>query len=450
MPPGLPSIPKSASSKEFKHNSAVDIASGRIRSHPVASPRRIDLHGGFSVMSARFMFARRAFAVMLLPCVAASAHAQWTVTSLHPENLTGSSWIEGGTRGTLVGRVEIDTIEQAALWNLSEGTFTHLHPADATYSAARAVDGTLQYGRVRYDFDVRAAIWSGDAASFIDLTPEFATGSEIYNAADGTQAGYTYSGTSFPHASLWQGTAASCIDINPAGALASIAYDTHGQVQAGTAVINGVQSAGTWAGTAESWQSLHPEGAHSSLILSIDGDPLTGEVRAFGGFVRPTESVHHAALWLATGEVIDLHDPAFANSQVIVASDGYQVGFMSDGTMSHAALWHGSLNTHLDLHAALSPDYTTSTATTVWVEDRTLYVAGYAYNEPLSRHEAVLWTQTLLCPSDFDHSGFVDGDDFAAFITVFENGDEIADFDHSGFVDGDDFSSFIAAFESGC
>jgi hypothetical protein len=54
------------------------------------------------------------------------------------------------------------------------------------------------------------------------------------------------------------------------------------------------------------------------------------------------------------------------------------------------------------------------------------------------------------CPSDFDGSGFVDTDDFTAFVTAFEQGDESADFDETGFVDTDDFTAFVLAFESGC
>ncbi len=54
------------------------------------------------------------------------------------------------------------------------------------------------------------------------------------------------------------------------------------------------------------------------------------------------------------------------------------------------------------------------------------------------------------CPSDFDHSGFVDTDDFTAFVLAFEAGTDDADFDHSGFVDTDDFTAFVLAFESGC
>ncbi len=54
------------------------------------------------------------------------------------------------------------------------------------------------------------------------------------------------------------------------------------------------------------------------------------------------------------------------------------------------------------------------------------------------------------CPADFDHSVFVDVDDFVAFVLAFEAGDEAADFDQSGFVDTDDFDGFVRAFEAGC
>lgn len=53
-------------------------------------------------------------------------------------------------------------------------------------------------------------------------------------------------------------------------------------------------------------------------------------------------------------------------------------------------------------------------------------------------------------PSDFDGSGFVDTDDFTAFIVAFEAGEDAADFDNSGFVDTDDFTAFVTAFEAGC
>ncbi|MCC6429171.1 MAG: hypothetical protein IT435_20415 [Phycisphaerales bacterium] len=54
------------------------------------------------------------------------------------------------------------------------------------------------------------------------------------------------------------------------------------------------------------------------------------------------------------------------------------------------------------------------------------------------------------CPADFDHSGFVDLEDYAAFVQSFEEGTGDADFDGSGFVDIEDFTGFVLAFEAGC
>jgi len=54
------------------------------------------------------------------------------------------------------------------------------------------------------------------------------------------------------------------------------------------------------------------------------------------------------------------------------------------------------------------------------------------------------------CPTDFDRNGFVNGDDFDAFIAYFLAGDPAADFDGNTFVNGDDFDAFVAAFDGGC
>ncbi|GMV27603.1 MAG: hypothetical protein AMXMBFR58_36340 [Phycisphaerae bacterium] len=55
-----------------------------------------------------------------------------------------------------------------------------------------------------------------------------------------------------------------------------------------------------------------------------------------------------------------------------------------------------------------------------------------------------------VCAADVDCSGFVDLDDYGAFVHRFEAGDDDADFDRSGFVDTDDFTAFVLAFEQGC
>jgi hypothetical protein len=56
----------------------------------------------------------------------------------------------------------------------------------------------------------------------------------------------------------------------------------------------------------------------------------------------------------------------------------------------------------------------------------------------------------IVCAADFDRSGFIDTDDFTAFVVAFEEGTDNADFDSSGFVDTDDFTAFVLAFEAGC
>jgi len=52
--------------------------------------------------------------------------------------------------------------------------------------------------------------------------------------------------------------------------------------------------------------------------------------------------------------------------------------------------------------------------------------------------------------ADFDHDGFVVGDDYDAFSDAFAIGAISADFNRDGFVNGEDFDAYIVAFENGC
>jgi hypothetical protein len=72
-----------------------------------------------------------------------------------------------------------------------------------------------------------------------------------------------------------------------------------------------------------------------------------------------------------------------------------------------------------------------------------------------------VFTCAAPCAADFDGSGFVDSDDFIAYVAAFELGCtgagspdpacvKSADFDESGFVDSDDFIAYVAAFNAGC
>ncbi len=61
-----------------------------------------------------------------------------------------------------------------------------------------------------------------------------------------------------------------------------------------------------------------------------------------------------------------------------------------------------------------------------------------------------VWHIAVRCPADFVRDGFVNGNDFDAFVDLFILGDPGADWDHNTFVNGDDFDGFTAAFEAGC
>lgn len=54
------------------------------------------------------------------------------------------------------------------------------------------------------------------------------------------------------------------------------------------------------------------------------------------------------------------------------------------------------------------------------------------------------------CRADFNHDGFLTGDDYDAYVDSFVAGDSPADFNGDGFVTGDDFDAYSAAFVAGC
>ncbi|MCG3124695.1 MAG: hypothetical protein GIKADHBN_03170 [Phycisphaerales bacterium] len=78
---------------------------------------------------------------------------------------------------------------------------------------------------------------------------------------------------------------------------------------------------------------------------------------------------------------------------------------------------------------------------------RTCTVTGTAEGGAMEINSVIV---TPACKADFDHTGFVDTEDYDAFIRAFEAGTEDADFDDSGFVDIEDFTGFVHAFEAGC
>ncbi|MCK6476867.1 MAG: VCBS repeat-containing protein [Phycisphaerales bacterium] len=85
----------------------------------------------------------------------------------------------------------------------------------------------------------------------------------------------------------------------------------------------------------------------------------------------------------------------------------------------------------------------------VYLESRSLDLAVTNWDSSVSNY--VFYNKlTPPCPADFDGTGFVDTEDYDAFVVAFEAGSATADFDLSGFVDLEDFTAFVLAFEAGC
>ncbi|MDX2018199.1 MAG: GC-type dockerin domain-anchored protein [Planctomycetota bacterium] len=103
-----------------------------------------------------------------------------------------------------------------------------------------------------------------------------------------------------------------------------------------------------------------------------------------------------------------------------------------------------------DLNTLLRPEdsarWTITRALAITDSGRIAAVASATINGS-PRTRAVILTP---CLADYDHSGFVDSDDFVAFSEDFAAGRSASDIDGSGFIDSDDFVAFVARFSVGC
>lgn len=331
----------------------------------------------------------RAAAAIAVSLLAAAAHAQWTVSVLHPP-IGEASRAMGVRGGHQAGWVTMDGSQghgrHASIWSGSAGTWIDLNPAVATGgSRIYGTDGATQVGLIFAEGQHRAGMWSGTADSYVSLHPQEAEWSVAYGVSGGTQAGCIRLADWLPRAVMWSGSADSWVDLAPAGAMGSYAYAADGDSQVGHAIVGGMQSASLWRGSAASWVNLNPAASTWSDAWGVHGDAQVGTV-----FI---DDVLRASLWRGSKESwVDLH-PAGADFSMGFGVFGeYQIGYASFGDFHRAGLWHGTADSWIDLHAFLPADFANSQATAVWNDGPFIHVAGWGHNLVTGRDEALLWS----------------------------------------------------------
>lgn len=373
----------------------------------------------------------------------------------------------------------------------------NLHPAWAVASYGRGVSGGTQVGNGVVLLDLfgngqmynieRPVIWTGSAASAVDVTPTGSVGGRLQAVKGNTQVGFwwwpyscyfggTWHTCYLAHAAVWHGSAASHSDAHMGGGTYEYSwfYDTDGTSHCGNMSSDSLSVAVV---SGPLWNVVQPGGG--TIAYAIDDTAL------YGGN-------GHAAMWVPSSGLIDLHPPLASYSYLRGAGDGLAVGYaylstvlsgraviasgaaLSElaplGTEStgldaaggfqvgalsgHAVIWAGP-GSYVDLHPFLPAQFTSSSAAAIDIAaDGTISVVGSAYNSTVDRSEAVWWHTVAVHPGDLNCDGVVDFDDISPFVLALSdpagytaaypncnvlNGDCNGD----GFVDFNDINSFV-------
>ncbi|MBL8761568.1 MAG: hypothetical protein JNL50_09725 [Phycisphaerae bacterium] len=179
-------------------------------------------------------------------------------------------------------------------------------------------------------------------------------------------------------------------------------------------------------GLAAVYCNYAPRTASASLLV----DPLNpvGTPGLLGGYIdnTNTEGVDGA----------NVNDPASVATGLELEIDLAELGWTGTNPIKLVAFINGSGNDYISNQVVgglpdLSPNLGEPTLVDFSAIDGNQWVA-------------------IPCPADFNRDGFVNGDDYDAFASLFDVADTGADFNHDGFVNGDDYDAFASRFDVGC
>lgn len=373
----------------------------------------------------------------------AAASTGWTVTNLHPAGATES--IAYGLReGQQVGWATLSGAHHAGLWNGTAASWTDLHPANATMSRAYAVDHGQQVGIAVLTSSAaeRPSRWNGTASSWSNLKPDAPSG-QASAAISTAFAGHVAIG-GWNHAGTWSADTQAFTDLHPSGVVLSQLHGMDDSQRVGVTVKDpqSQNHAGLWSG-AGAHVDLHPPVATWSWARAVHGGQQVG-----WAFVN---GVGRGSLWTGTADSwLDLTPPCATESWVQGVWDGRQVGRARFAGVNRAILWSGTAESYEDLSASLSGSWGDTTASAIWSDGRTIYVAGSGWNQATSRTEALLWSRPIGSGvlGDLDGDGVVDGADLGALLAAWASSDADADLNGDGIVDGADLGILLGEWTS--
>ncbi|MBL8761334.1 MAG: endonuclease/exonuclease/phosphatase family protein [Phycisphaerae bacterium] len=112
--------------------------------------------------------------------------------------------------------------------------------------------------------------------------------------------------------------------------------------------------------------------------------------------------------------------------------------------------WPGALDLFIHSRATLFPRQVVGLHSSELNASELAALAVQAGDSDATDHRMIVADLGLFPSAEMNDDGFVNGDDYDAFASLFEAGDLAADLNADGFVNGDDYDSFASAFELGC
>jgi hypothetical protein len=329
---------------------------------------------------------------MIVAAITSSvSRAQWTVLFVESPGSTSANVFGAG--GGLVAGADFGQglPARAVLWSIDLGRRVEL----AADGFVVSTDGVQHVGQ-RSGSD--ATLWTGTSGSFVNL------GAGVY--LRDVDAGIQVGDSSF-QAHAWTGSAASAVSLHPTGADQSSALAVHAGTIGGwfSDASFGPWHACIWPGLAPSPViDLRPSGLLVSRVEALDALSQVGWTKATGG----PSAVAHAALWHGSAASwVDLHPPLATESYAWDVSGPFQVGQVRFGTtgLLHAALWTGTAASFVDLSDFLPRGLVWSHAQGVWTDSSgTTFVAGAAQVTPPYATLAI-WRSTTSSDVVCDGSG---------------------------------------------